>query len=353
MEALTINTAARYDVLFGRGILDEAGDLAGRAVRGRRVLIVSDGNVAPLYMARARASFERAGFAACEFVFAPGEQSKNIETLSRLLEYAAEQGLTRADLMAALGGGVVGDLTGLAAALYMRGIDFVQLPTTLLAMVDSSVGGKTAVDLSAGKNLCGAFHQPRLVVCDMDTLSTLPAPVYSEGMAEVIKYGAICSPAILDALGAGGDIAPVIRECVRIKGEIVTRDERDTGLRQLLNLGHTFGHAIEKLSGFGMYHGEGVGIGMLMAACAAESHGLCEAGVQDELRALLAAQGLPLTTRFTAAQIAQSAMSDKKKQGATLTLVLPERRGSSRLYPIAAAELAGFIAPCEGVVAGI
>ena len=180
-------------------------------------------------------------------------------------------------LVIALGGGVVGDLTGLAAALYMRGIDFVQIPTTLLAMVDSSVGGKTAVNLPSGKNLCGAFYQPKLVICDMTTLSTLPKEIYAEGVAEVIKYGAICSPEILNELSSGGDMDAVIRECVRIKGEIVEQDERDTGLRQLLNFGHTFGHAIEKLNDFSIYHGEGVATGMLIAAYTAEKRGLCAA----------------------------------------------------------------------------
>ncbi len=353
MEALTINTKPAYRVLLGRELLERAGELSREALRGRRVLVVSDDNVAPLYLERVRESYARAGFAVDEYVAPHGEHAKSLNTLSDLLERAAALGLTRADAMVALGGGVIGDLTGLAAALYMRGIELVQLPTTLLAMVDSSVGGKTAVNLAAGKNLCGAFYQPRLVLCDTGALATLPREIYAEGMAEVIKYGAICSPWILDELARGGDLTAVIRECVRIKGDIVERDERDLGLRQLLNFGHTFGHAIEKLSDFGMYHGEAVSVGMLIAARVAQAQGWCADDVYGELHALLSAQSLPLTTRFTAAEIAAHAMSDKKKQGARLTLVLPERRGSCALREIAASELEALMAPCEGLVTGV
>lgn len=353
MEALTINTQPSYQVLLDRDLLERAGELSRDVLRGRRVLIVSDDNVAPLYIARVRESYVCAGFAVDEHVVPHGEHTKSLSTLAELLEYAASRGLTRADAMVALGGGVIGDLTGLAAALYMRGIELVQLPTTLLAMVDSSVGGKTAVNLEAGKNLCGAFYQPRLVLCDIGALDTLPRDIYAEGMAEVIKYGAICSTLILDELARGGDMTAVIRECVRIKGDIVERDERDLGLRQLLNYGHTFGHAIEKLSDFGMYHGEAVGVGMLIAAKVAQAQGWCADDVYSELRGLLKAQSLPLSTRFTADEIAAHAMSDKKKQGARLTLVLPERRGQCVLREIDAAELASLMAPCEGLVTGV
>lgn len=353
MEALTIDTSPRYEVLFGSGLMKRAGEMSAGVLRGRRVLIVSDDNVAALYMHAVRASYEAAGFDAMEFVFPHGERHKSLDTLGRLLERAAECGMTRADAIVALGGGVVGDLAGLAAALYMRGIDYVQLPTTLLAMVDSSVGGKTAVDLAAGKNLCGAFYQPRLVICDMAALDTLPGAVYAEGMAEVIKYGAISSCALLDELKRGGDMAGVIRECVRIKGEVVSQDERDTGMRQLLNFGHTFGHAIEKLNAFTMYHGEGVAVGMLIAAWTAYSHGMCGREVYDELRGLLDAWHLPLATSFSAGDIARCAMSDKKKQGTRITLVLPAGRGKCVLHDMDASALEEFIAPCEGVVMGV
>ncbi len=353
MEALTIDTAAPYEVLFGKGILKEAGTLTANVTRGKCVVIVSDDTVASLYMDAVRYSYENSGYRVIEYVFEHGEHSKSLQVLGDLLNFCVENSLTRADFMVALGGGVVGDLTGLAAALYMRGIDFVQIPTTLLAMVDSSVGGKTAVNLPSGKNMCGAFYQPKLVVCDIDTLKTLPDEIYSEGMAEVVKYGAICSPEMLDLLKNGVDMDSVIRECVRIKGDIVEQDERDTGLRQLLNYGHTFGHAIEKLNDFAIYHGEGVAVGMLISAYTAQSHGICEKGVYEELRALLHKWNLPLTTRFSASEIAHHAMGDKKKQGSTITLVLPSERGKCILYPMPASDLAEFIRPCEGVVTGV
>ena len=191
------------------------------------------------------------------------------------------------------------------------------------------------------------------MICDPDTLSTLSPALYAEGMAEVIKYGAICDGALLDRIARGEDMNAIIADCVRIKGEIVCADERDHGQRQLLNLGHTFGHAIEKLNGYTIYHGEGVAVGMLIAACAAEKHGLCEAGVYAELQGMLAAQKLPVSTPFTAREVAENAMNDKKRKGDTLTLVLPARRGKSVLYPLPARELANFIVCCDGEATGV
>ena len=350
MEKLTVAVTPPYEALLENGLLDRAGYYAAQAVRGRRVMIVTDDGVPEAYPLRARASFESAGFAAEIFVFPHGEANKTLRTVEAALDAADAAGLTRGDLFAALGGGLAGDLTGLAAALYLRGVDFIQIPTTLLAMVDASVGGKTAVNLRGGKNLCGAFHQPRLVLCDPDTLSTLPPAVYAEGMAEVIKAGAICDAALLDRVARHEDIAGVIAGCIRIKADIVRGDEHDRGRRQLLNLGHTFGHALEKLSGFSIYHGEGVAVGMLIAAFAAEAHALCEPGVYAELRGLISAADLPVSTAFSAREIAANAMNDKKRQGDALTLVLPEKRGESRLYPIPAANLAAFIACCDGEV---
>ncbi len=353
MERVAVNTAAPYEALIGRGLLAEAGARSAGVLRGRKIMIVSDENAAPLYLERVRESFARAGFMTAEFVFPAGEEAKRLSTVERLLDAADAAGLTRTDGFAALGGGVVGDLTGLAAALYLRGTDFVQLPTTLLAMVDASVGGKTAVNLTAGKNLCGAFHQPRLVLCDPDTLATLPPAIYAEGMAEVIKHGALGGPELLDRIRDGEDMERLIADNIRLKSSVVSRDEREGGLRQLLNLGHTFGHAVEKLSGFRIYHGEGVSVGLMIAATAAEKNGLCVSGVAAELRSLLAAQNLPVTTPFSAEEIAAAAMNDKKRRGDTLTVVLPEARGKCMLYPIPAAELAGLIACCDGEVTGL
>ncbi len=352
MERITIRTDPPYEVLAGYGLLDEAGERTAEAVKGRRVLLATDENVAPLYLERARKSYEAAGFRCSAFVFPAGESHKTLGTVERLLEAADEAGLTRSDLFAALGGGLVGDLTGLAAALYLRGIDFVQLPTTLLAMADASVGGKTAVNLPGGKNLCGAFHQPKLVLCDGNTLRTLPGKVFAEGMAEVIKHGALGGGSLLDRIARGEDRFALIPENIRIKNSVVSRDERESGPRQILNFGHTFGHALEKLTGYTIYHGEGVAVGMLIAAWTAERKGLCEEGVYAELRELLAAEGLPVRTPFTAAQIAESAQNDKKRRGPTLTLVLPRRRGECFLQAVEAERLGEWISCCDGEVTG-
>ena len=352
MNKLTVNVRPPYDILLDRGLLRQAGLLAAGLETGRRVMIVSDETVAALYLEKTRAAFAEAGFDAASFVFPAGEAHKRLSTVEALLDAADAAGLTRTDLFAALGGGLVGDLTGLAAALYLRGVGFIQLPTTLLAMADAAVGGKTAVNLASGKNLCGVFHQPRLVLCDLDTLDTLPPAVFAEGMAEVIKYGAICSAPLLDKIRNSVSLEDILSDCLRIKGEIVREDTRDRGRRQLLNLGHTFGHALEKLSDYTLYHGEGVSVGLLIAAWAAEKHGLCASGVYDELRALLCAQRLPVTTPFQAVQVASCAMNDKKRRGDTLTLVLPKARGESRLYPLPAACLGDFIACCDGEVTG-
>jgi len=353
MESIKIQTGIPYDALVGRGLLDEAGELVRPAVRGRRTLITADGHVAPLYLERTRESFRKAGFQAEIFVFPAGETAKRLSTVECMLTEADRAGITRTDFFVALGGGVTGDMTGLAAALYLRGIDFIQIPTTLLAMVDASVGGKTAVNLPSGKNLCGAFHQPRMVLCDPDTLDTLPAPVLAEGMAEVIKHGAICSPVLLDRIREGSAAGDLIADNIRIKNGIVSRDERETGERKLLNLGHTFGHAIEKLSGYTIYHGEGVAVGMLIAALAAEHHGLCEDGVYAELKELISARGLPTGTSWSAAEIAKNAMNDKKRAGDNITIVLPEKRGYSVLKTLPAEKLREWIECCDGEVTGI
>ena len=352
MEKLTIPVTPAYDALLEEGLLNQAGVLTARAVPGRHVMIVTDDGVAPLYLDVARESYEAAGFMVDTFVFSHGETHKSLQTVEALLLAADQAGITRGGLFAALGGGLVGDLTGLAAALYLRGVDFVQIPTTLLAMVDASVGGKTAVNLSAGKNLCGVFYQPRLVICDTAALKTLSAALYAEGMAEVIKYGAICDGGLLSRIARNSDITGIIADCIRIKGKIVCQDEHDHGQRQLLNRGHTFGHALEKLNGYAIYHGEGVAVGMLIAAFAAEKHGLCKAGVYDELKGMLSARNLPVSTPFSSREVAANAMNDKKRRGDSLTLVLPAERGRSILYPLPVMELPGFIACCDGEVTG-
>lgn len=336
MERIRIDASKSYEVIIGGGILDHLGGLLAPLVKGKNVAVISDDVTSRLFGERAISSLEAAGFAVSEFSFKNGEDSKNAETYIKILEFLAASGLTRADTVVALGGGVVGDMSGFAAASFLRGVNFVQVPTTLLSAVDSSVGGKTAINLSAGKNLAGAFYQPSLVLCDTDIINGLPKEIFSEGMAEVIKYGAIGSEKVLELChkGAKENISELIALCVSMKRDIVMRDEFDKGDRQLLNLGHTPAHAIEKLSNFKISHGRAVAIGMVMMARSAEETKLCEEGVSEELIALCEKYSLPTKCPFDVADMAEAAMSDKKRGAGKITLVLPEKRGKSSLFKV-------------------
>ena len=308
--------------------------------------MVTDDTVHALYFERLARTLTEAGYEVYPFVIPHGEASKSTESLVALLEFCAEHRLTRADALVALGGGVVGDLCGFAAAVYLRGVRFVQIPTTLLAMVDSSVGGKTAVDLRAGKNLAGAFHQPSLVICDCKTTETLTPEIFADGCAEVIKYGVINDRAFFDFLkgGIAEQLEDVIAACVIHKRELVETDEFDRGARQLLNLGHTVGHAIEQCSALAISHGSAVAIGMVIVMRAAIAEGLCPASDLDELIAMLRANGLPVDCPYTAEALAAVATADKKRAGDTISLVLPYGIGDSRLYKISVSELTDLIA---------
>ena len=346
MKRITVNTSSKYDVLIGEGILSSAGEYFEETFgETRRVLVLTDDNVAPLYLDTLMSALNAKGFKTDSFVIPNGEGSKNTENLIKLLEYMAEQRFTRADILAALGGGVVGDLGGLAASLYCRGIAFVQLPTTLLAAVDSSVGGKTAVDLKAGKNLMGAFLQPSLVICDYKTLDTLPPQVFSDGCAEVIKYGAINDRAFFDRLEGGikDNLENIIAACVKNKAAVVENDEFDKGERQLLNLGHTVGHAIELLSDFSISHGSAVAMGMTVVTAAACDLGLCPENDLKRLVKTLESAGLPTTCPYGARELAEAAMGDKKRAGDSITLVMPHGIGNSKLYKVATNELENII----------
>lgn len=342
--ALPARPAAGYDVAIGRGLRHSAGECIASVHKPCRVLLLSDDTVASLYGDDVTLSLTEAGFSVVRHVIPHGEASKSAAKLVELLEKMADEHLTRSDLLVALGGGVVGDLGGLAAALYLRGIDFVQMPTTLLAMVDASVGGKTAIDLSAGKNLCGVFHQPCLVICDADCLSTLPPEIFADGMAEVIKYAFISDKVLYDALQSDTpDVTEIIRLSVEDKRTLVEADETDKGVRQLLNLGHTVGHAIEACSGYEISHGSAVAMGMVIITRAAEKAGICKAGTLDALLALLKQYGLPTECPFTTEQLYAGALSDKKRMGDTLTLVVPYGVGDSRPVTVPVDALEGYI----------
>ena len=341
MRTVHIDASTKYDVLIGDGLIDRSGELAAKAMKPCKCAIIADDTVDELYGDRVQISFSYSGFDTVRFSFPAGEDSKRLDTLSEILEFLAERHLTRADLVVALGGGVTGDMAGFAAAVYARGIRFIQIPTTLLAAVDSSVGGKTAVDLKAGKNLAGAFHQPSLVITDTDVIRDLPADQLACGAAEVIKYGALYDEALFAALERGDwhdRMDEVIETCVRWKRDVVAEDEFDTGRRAFLNLGHTFGHAIEQCSGHAITHGQGVAVGMLMAAMSAD----CPDDMVLRLAKAISANGLSTHCAYPADKLAEAALSDKKRAGNAITLVLPERIGSCYLKKIPVSALRGY-----------
>lgn len=346
IRTIPVRVRPPYDVRIGSGLLGRCGDYLAALLGQRRIAVLADDTVASLYLDTVTAALEDAGFAVCSHIFPSGEGRKNLSTLTELLEFLASEHLTRTDCVAALGGGVVGDMAGFAAAVYLRGIRYVQLPTTLLAAVDSSVGGKTAIDLAAGKNLAGAFLQPAAVLCDTDCLQSLPADVFADGAAEAIKTG-VLSDESLFALFEDGTLtaapADVIARCVAYKAGVVERDETEQGERKLLNLGHTVGHAIEKCSSYTIPHGHAVAAGLAVMARAAEHLGWTQEPIAGRIAACLAKNDLPTGTDFSAADLAQAALSDKKRAGDTITVVVPRRIGTCQLHKLPVAELEHLI----------
>ena len=346
MKTVHIDASRSYDVRIGRGLLDDCGRQIAERVRCASAAVVADDTVYALYGERVCASLEAAGVRTVCYVFPHGEKSKNLLEYAKILNFLAENRVTRADALIALGGGVTGDLGGFAAATYLRGIPFVQLPTTLLAAVDSSVGGKTAVDLPAGKNLAGAFYQPELVLCDLDTLDSLPREIFLDGCAEVIKYAVLGSRelfALRADIPSGKGLEEVTARCVEMKRDFVQSDELDRGARQMLNLGHTFGHAVEASSRFTLSHGKSVAIGMAMILRAACSRGLCSAETRDAVIALLQRYGLPTECPYPADMLLGALSADKKIFGTRLNLVVPTDIGACRLLPVGVDELSGWL----------
>ena len=327
-ETVHIDTASPYDVLIGSGLLSSCGQtLIENGIRPCAAAIIADETVYSLYGETVRDSLLRAGFGCASFSFAPGEENKTPHTLIEILEFLGENDFSRSDIVVALGGGVTGDVAGFAAAVYMRGIRCVQLPTTLLAAVDSSAGGKTAVDLKSGKNLAGCFCQPALVLTDTDVLTSLPEKLLREGAAEIIKYGLLYSEELFDKMCAPDwrrDVASVVRKCVSMKRDAVTGDERDLGKRRLLNLGHTFAHAIETASAYRVSHGEAVAIGLVLASA------LGNPEVARRVIECNRANSLPVRTDFNAEILAKAALRDKKRRGDSLSFIIPERVGLCR-----------------------
>ena len=346
MKTITVSASRTYDIRIGHGLLAALGEAVRGLGKVEKVFLVSDTQVYPLYGGAAEASLKAAGYSVSSFVFPAGEESKNGETFLKLLNALAQAGLSRSDLLIALGGGVVGDLAGFAAACYLRGIRFIQIPTTLLAAVDSSVGGKTAIDLPAGKNLAGAFYQPSLVLCDLDALDTLPEDIFRDGCAEVIKYGVLYDPELFSQLEASGldfDREAVIARCVALKRDVVMEDEKDTGSRMKLNLGHTFGHAVEAHSRFTLSHGKSVAIGLAIIARASASMGICSEADAARIVSVLKAFGLPVQTQYTAEALLPYLLSDKKRSGGTVNLILPETIGRCVVSPTPVSQLQSIL----------
>ena len=347
MKTISVAASRPYTVTVGAGLLPQVGGMLSDTLgRCCRVCIVSDDIVYPLYGECVRKSLEDAGFSVCTYVIPHGESSKCLSVYGDILNFLAAEHLSRTDCLAALGGGVVGDLCGFCAATYLRGISYIQIPTTLLAMVDSSVGGKTAVDLPSGKNLCGAFYPPYAVFCDITALDTLPADVFSDGMAEVIKYGVLFDAdllRLLDRDGCAFDREEVITRCIDHKRRAVEGDEFDRGLRQLLNFGHTAAHGIEQHSNYTVSHGRAVAAGMGIITRAAEYAGLIETPFSPMLQALLTKFSLPYDTDISASAMTEAILSDKKRDGSTIRLVIADIPGHAFLYSCPADGCSAFL----------
>ena len=356
-----------YEIVIGHGLIDEAGVRIRPFLKQARVAIVSDATVWALHGARLTAALEGAGIACPVVVVPPGEESKSFAGLEDLSDRLLALELDRGDLIVAFGGGVVGDLAGFAAAIYKRGIDFVQIPTTLLAQVDSSVGGKTAIDTPRGKNLIGAFHQPRLVLADLDVLATLPDREMRAGYAEVIKYGLLGDFAFFEWLEANAAavlarepvaLSHAVARSVEMKAEIVAEDEKEAGRRALLNLGHTFGHALEAETGYGeaLKHGEAVAAGSVLAFRFSVAQGLCASQDARRAEAAIAAAGLPArladvsATPFPAEALVRHMGQDKKAEGGRLTFILARALGDAMVAKDVDAQAVTDFLKAEGCV---
>ncbi len=321
-KTIRVKTGSEYDVKIGHGIIYDTGKLVRSVSGALKAAVITDSNVAPLYADNVTASLKKSGFNCCVFTFKAGENSKTLSNLSDIYSFLIENEITRSDIIIALGGGVVGDIGGFAASTYLRGIDYVQIPTTFLAQIDSSVGGKTAVNVPGGKNLVGAFKQPKIVICDIDVLSTLSDDIFADGAAEAIKYGVISDKNLLAKITEDVhlNLNEIICRCVDIKRQIVENDEFDTGERMLLNFGHTIGHAIEKHSHHEVSHGKAVAIGMIMMTKACVNAGISSDKVLSDI--VSACKALSLKTEYVCDvnELIPYMLSDKKRVAKTIKL---------------------------------
>lgn len=347
IQTISVKTKPEYAVSIGPGLLARCGELAAVALKPCRAAIITDSNVAKLYLSQAEESLRAAGFSVCSHVFPAGEAHKNLSTLSDILEFLAQEQLTRSDCAVALGGGVCGDMAGFAAGCYLRGVKYVQLPTTFLSAVDSSVGGKTAVDLRHGKNLAGLFLQPSTVVCDTECLKTLSPAELADGAAEAVKTGVLSGEelfALTDTDDISENLNEIIARCVAFKASVVAEDELDNGARRTLNLGHTAGHAIESCSSYGIRHGHAVAAGLAIIARASEALGWAEEPCAARICAALRRSSLPTGTEFSPAALARAALADKKRRGGEIALVIPRKIGKCDMKNIPVEELESIFA---------
>ena len=340
MKTITVNASTSYNIYIERGSLKNCGKIIADTVKTRRVAIVTDDIVDSLYSQTVVSSLENEGFSVCKFVFKNGEASKNTETLNQIYTFLCENNITRTDCMIALGGGVVGDITGFAAATFLRGLKYIQIPTTLLAQIDSSVGGKTAIDLPCGKNLVGAFKQPSCVICDSDVLKTLSEEILSDGMAEAIKYGMIRSRELFDLIAShtlenvDEIIDDIVYSSVAIKRDVVENDEFDTGERIILNFGHTLGHAIERFYNYETYtHGSAVAIGMCLI-----TEKECDAAILDKLKACVTAYKLPVSADAPVSELLKLCSNDKKRESGNINYIVCPEIGKAEIKKVTVAE---------------
>ncbi|MGP1569756.1 MAG: 3-dehydroquinate synthase [Eubacteriales bacterium] len=347
MQKVDINVSTKYEILIGHDLIFRTGEIIKRLDKDVKICIITDENVKKLYEKIVRKSLEESGYTVFTFTFEAGEKSKNLRTVSDILEYMAGAEFTRSDLIVALGGGIAGDIAGFVASIYLRGIDYVQIPTTFLAAADASVGGKTAVNLEQGKNLAGTFWQPALVICDCSTFASLAWEDFADGIAEAIKCACICDSKLFKMLYDNANlITPdmenrkilenIVKKCIKIKADIVEKDEKDDGIRQILNFGHTVGHAIEKCSDFEISHGSAVAQGMYVMVKALAKMGILKVEDAEQIEDMLKTYGFNLNIEYTPSEIMRFALKDKKRKGDSVALVLIDKIGHGYLqkFPI-------------------
>ncbi len=342
MKSINVKTSHPYEVIIERGSINKCGEYISKVTASRKSAVITDDIVGGLYGKTVEESLKNSGFECSVFTFKNGEQSKCLSTFGEILDFLAESGITRSDIIIALGGGVVGDITGFAAASYLRGVEFVQIPTTLLAQVDSSVGGKTAIDIPSGKNLVGAFKQPALVICDSDTLKTLPSETLADGMAEVIKYGMIRDKSLFELIESH-DLDTVdeimddlVYRCIDIKRDVVEHDEFDKGERFILNFGHTLGHALEGWHNYTDYtHGMGVATGMCII-----TEKLASADIADRLKKCAESYRLPTGTDIPMSELLPFCSKDKKRESGNISYIICRTIGKADIVKVPVKEFA-------------